>query len=457
MDFYLLRTLSWSEKSWKSFLFHCFLSLRNDNRIADQGIQLEGSSDGIAHYLRPNFEKLTDINVWSDAATQIFYSLSICMGGVINLASYNSFYNNLFNDSILIVICNSLTSIYAGFAIFSVIGFMAKEMGSTIEEAADQGVGLAFVAYPAALAHLPFPSIWSIIFFLMIITLGFGSQMTIVETIVSTIVDFWPKKFQKHKPIVLGGVCLILFLSGIPLCTGAGIYILQLMDTYSVPYSAFFIAIAELIAIFWVYGFDNYLNNLFKMLGFHIWPLSYWKVMFKFICPTIISCLLFIVIVKHEPLVYNDYIFPQYTEYIGWTMTFSSALMMPLFASIEFWKVYVDGRKTLKDILRPEVNFEDPSKRKKIKETPKSIDTLKKNFNENSFIIGEDNPGYVEDEKLNPKPNNLKDSSIEIKMNGNRLLNLSSLSTWTFGDSQEYPIDRKLSSSPSLQNVFQSN
>lgn len=259
-------------------------------------------------------------------------------------------------------------SIFEGFAIFSVIGFMAKEMGSTIEEAADQGVGLAFVAYPAALAHLPFPSIWSIIFFLMIITLGFGSQMTIVETIVSTIVDFWPKKFQKHKPIVLGGVCLILFLSGIPLCTGvsnlsrlslilidsnlydnqAGIYILQLMDTYSVPYSAFFIAIAELIAIFWVYGFDNYLNNLFKMLGFHIWPLSYWKVMFKFICPTIISCLLFIVIVKHEPLVYNDYIFPQYTEYIGWTMTFSSALMMPLFASIEFWKVYVDGRKTLK-------------------------------------------------------------------------------------------------------------
>lgn len=60
------------------------------------GLQLEGSYEGIIHYISPNFEKLSDIGVWSDAATQIFYSLSICMGGVITLASYNNFKNNLF-------------------------------------------------------------------------------------------------------------------------------------------------------------------------------------------------------------------------------------------------------------------------------------------------------------------------------------------------------------------------
>lgn len=59
-----------------------------------KGVQLEGAVDGIIHYLRPDFSRLSSIDVWADAATQIFFSLSICMGGVVTLASYNPFYNN---------------------------------------------------------------------------------------------------------------------------------------------------------------------------------------------------------------------------------------------------------------------------------------------------------------------------------------------------------------------------
>lgn len=44
--------------------------------------------------------------------------------------------------------------------------------------------------------------------------------MTIVETTVATLVDFWPNKLQKRKPLVLGLVCLVMFLAGLPMCTG---------------------------------------------------------------------------------------------------------------------------------------------------------------------------------------------------------------------------------------------
>lgn len=118
------------------------------------------------------------------------------------------------------MLANSLTSVYAGFAIFSVIGFMAQQTGKSIDEAADQGVGLAFVAYPAALARLPMSPFWSVVFFMMIITLGFGSQMTIVETIVSTLVDFWPSKLQKRKHLVLAFCCVMFFFAGLPMCSG---------------------------------------------------------------------------------------------------------------------------------------------------------------------------------------------------------------------------------------------
>ena len=55
------------------------------------------------------------------------------------------------------IVCfgNCLTSFVAGFAIFSVLGFMAKELNAPIEEIATPGTGLAFVAYPDLVTRFP--------------------------------------------------------------------------------------------------------------------------------------------------------------------------------------------------------------------------------------------------------------------------------------------------------------
>ncbi|XP_044034685.1 sodium- and chloride-dependent neutral and basic amino acid transporter B(0+) isoform X2 [Siniperca chuatsi] len=74
-----------------------------------RGVTLEGASNGIEFYIgsQSNLTKLTEAQVWKDAATQTFYSLSIGWGGVMTLASYNNFHNNMFKDSFVVTLTNA--------------------------------------------------------------------------------------------------------------------------------------------------------------------------------------------------------------------------------------------------------------------------------------------------------------------------------------------------------------
>lgn len=64
---------------------------------------------------------------------QIFYSFGVACGSLVTLASYNNFYNNCHFDAVIVSFANFFTSIYAGFAIFSVLGFQAQLMGVSVD------------------------------------------------------------------------------------------------------------------------------------------------------------------------------------------------------------------------------------------------------------------------------------------------------------------------------------
>ncbi|XP_013363163.1 PREDICTED: sodium- and chloride-dependent neutral and basic amino acid transporter B(0+) isoform X3 [Chinchilla lanigera] len=147
-----------------------------------RGITLEGASKGLAYYIgaESDFSKLLEAEVWKDAATQIFYSLSVAWGGLVALSSYNKFNNNCFSDAIVVCVANCLTSVFAGFAIFSILGHMAHITGQEVSQVVKSGFDLAFIAYPEALAKIPGAQFWSVLFFIMLLTLGLDSQFATI-------------------------------------------------------------------------------------------------------------------------------------------------------------------------------------------------------------------------------------------------------------------------------------
>ena len=213
---------------------------------------------------RSYFINIILLQVWADAATQIFYSLGPAFGGLITLASYNKRDNNCQRDAVLIALINSGTSIFAGVVIFSILGFMAEELDVPVSEVVEGGTGLAFVVYPTAVTKLPVSPLWSFLFFTMLLTLGLDSQFTMVETLITALYDEKPY-LRKHSWLVVGGVCLTLLLLGLPMCLQGGFYIFVLLDEYSGSWSLLLLAVVEVVLVGWVYGTDKLTMDIYSM------------------------------------------------------------------------------------------------------------------------------------------------------------------------------------------------
>ncbi|XP_043944399.1 sodium- and chloride-dependent GABA transporter 2-like [Protopterus annectens] len=312
-----------------------------------RGVSLPGALQGIKFYLYPDVTRLADPKVWMDAGTQIFFSYAICLGCLTALGSYNKYNNDCYRDCISLCLLNSGTSFVAGFAIFSVLGFMAYEQGVPIADVAESGPGLAFIAYPRAVAMMPCSPLWAAFFFIMIILLGLDSQFVCLESLVTAIVDMYPKIFRRpmRRELLVLAISVVSFFIGLVMVTEGGMYIFQIFDYYAASgMCLLFVAFSQSIAIGWVYGADRFYDNIEDMIGYR--PLPIIKYCWLFFTPAVCTGTFLFSVIKYAPLRYNKtYVYPWWAEVIGWIIALSSIMCVPAWI---VYKVYT-GNGPLKE------------------------------------------------------------------------------------------------------------
>ena len=221
-----------------------------------RGLTLEGSMSGLVYYLDPTWSELAKPTTWRFAFGQVFFSLSLAFGVMITYASFLHRKSDINNNAAIIGLADLATSFLGGIAIFATLGGMAFATGNMVpvDKVVDGGPGLAFVAFPYALAQLPGAAWWSLIFFFTLVTLGIDSAFSITESVLAGIVD----KTGWKRCIVLPVMSLVGLGFGLVFVTRGGLNWLGTIDGFiNGTWGIAFLGLLECVVLGWMYKLET--------------------------------------------------------------------------------------------------------------------------------------------------------------------------------------------------------
>lgn len=248
------------------------------------GCSLQGAGEGLKFYLKPDWRKLGDVKVWTSAYGQIFFTLSIGFGIMIAYASYLPRKTNLVQNAIITSTVNCLYSFIAGFAVFSVLGYLSSVKAVPVKDVVAQGSTLAFVTYPQAISELPaFNRLFGVLFFICLTIAGISSAISIVEALTSAITD----KFLATRRRVVGILCATGFLGSIVFLCHSGLIWLDIVDHFINHYGLVLAGLLECVFIGWILKARILRKHVEAASGRSLSQI--WDYLIKFLSPAILG------------------------------------------------------------------------------------------------------------------------------------------------------------------------
>ncbi|MHC5075998.1 MAG: sodium-dependent transporter [Planctomycetota bacterium] len=300
-------------------------------------VQLAGAKEGLIVYLKPDFTRLKDVGVWIDAFSQIFFTLSLCFGIMIAYASYLPRKSEIVKDSIFISLINCTFSVFVGLGVFAILGYMASKTSQPIEELVDQGIGLAFVAFPKAISMLPsFNKIFGILFFGSLVIAGLSSSISIIEAFTSGIVD----KFHYSRKAIVSILCISGFVGSLIFTTRGGLFWIDILDHFINHYGLVLAGVFECIIIGWIYKTSRLREHIDHASSIKIY--SWWDYSIKAVIPVVLIALIINSLIEEFSAPYENY--PALSLVVIGRDWLLITLFVALIVAFKSWKIEPSDR-----------------------------------------------------------------------------------------------------------------
>lgn len=183
--------------------------------IAVYALFMPGAMDGLVYYLKPDFSRFSPTTVLA-AMGQLFYSMSLAMGIMITYGSYMKRDVSIESSVKQIEIFDTGIAFFAGLMIIPAV--FAFSGGS--EESLTKGFGLMFETLPKVFESMPGGSVIGAVFFILVLFAALTSSISVMETVVSILMD----KFKLKRTAAAVIVFAFAIVVGTTVSLGNGVW-----------------------------------------------------------------------------------------------------------------------------------------------------------------------------------------------------------------------------------------
>ena len=151
--------------------------------MAVRSFTLDGFSEGITFYLKPDLAKLENNFVeaiWA-AMGQAFFTLSVGFGAIAIFGSYMSERHKILNEAIFIALFDTIVAFLSGLVIFPAC--------FTYGISPDAGPNLLYLTMTVVFSHMTFGTFWGSLFFLFMLIAAISTMIAVFESSIAGTIE----------------------------------------------------------------------------------------------------------------------------------------------------------------------------------------------------------------------------------------------------------------------------
>ena len=246
---------------------------------------LPGAGAGYAFYLKADFREILSLSVLTEATSQAFFSLSLGMGAMLTYSSYLSRDDNMPRESVIIAGSDFMIAFLAGLMVFPLIFALGLS-----DELSASTIGALFIGLPNAFAEMgAVGRPVGILFFLALLVGALTSAISLLEVVVSAIIDNW--KWPRRKAALIMG--LLITIVGIP--SALSIDFLGLVDQLAA--NLFLVVGAFSLSIFVGWVMPDPIGEVSKGAENIRW-LPLWYAFLRYVVPPLLLFVLYFTVIN---------------------------------------------------------------------------------------------------------------------------------------------------------------